>query len=305
MTNHSINSPIDTVILKGLKVSLLGSKDGTEVIKHELTKGQSWGLAPEEGWDALEFINVMKGKMTCKKDEGTIVLQTGDHLSLCPVKDFLFFISDEDTEFIYVSSKPVFYRYSESLRKLMDLAVDVEEKDGYTSDHCERITKLSMKVGLEMKLSNHDMYVLNCASFFHDIGKIKVPIEILNKPAKLTDYEWGILKKHTTFGKEILEETDNPFLIEAGKVVEQHHERWDGKGYPNGLKGNEIDIRAAIISVVDSYDAMTTDRVYRKSLTREMALEEIKKNSEKMYNSKVVDIFLEIYENMYRGGEET
>ena len=297
------NSPIDTVILKGLKVTLLGYKDGTEVIKHEIIKGQSWGLTPEDDWEALEFILIINGKMTCKKEDGNIVLQTGNHLSLCPVKEFLFFIADEDTEFLYISSQPVFYRYSVIMNKLMDLAVDVEQKDGYTADHCERIMRLSMKVGLEMKLSSQDMYVLNCASFFHDIGKIKVPIEILNKPTKLTDDEWEIIKKHTTFGKEILEETNNPFLIEAGKIVEQHHERWDGKGYPYGLTGDEIDFRAAIISVVDSYDAMTSDRVYRKGLSEEIAFDEIKKNSGKMYNPKIVDIFLKIYENNFIGGE--
>ncbi|WP_144061487.1 HD-GYP domain-containing protein [Bacillus sp. 1NLA3E] len=297
MSNHYENSPIDTVILKGLKASLLGFKDGTEVIKHELKEGQSWGITPEEGWEALEFMYITKGKMTCQKDKSFIILQTGDYLSLCPVKEFLFFIADEDTEFIYVTSQPVFYRYSESLGKLMDLAVDVEKKDGYTADHCERIMKLSMKVGSEMNLSNHEMYVLNCASFFHDVGKIKIPLEILNKSTKLSDSDWNVLKRHATYGKDILDETGNPFLIEAGKIVEQHHERWDGKGYPKGLKGDEIDISAAIISVVDSYDAMTTDRIYRKRLSKEIAIQEIKNNSEKMYNPKVVEIFLGLYQN--------
>ncbi|MCM3766074.1 HD-GYP domain-containing protein [Neobacillus niacini] len=287
----------DTVRLKGLVVSLLGSKDGTEVIKHQLKKGRSWGLGPEEGWDALEFVYITKGKMTSKKDDGDIVLQTGDHLSCSPVKEVLFFTADEDTEFIYVTSQPVFLRYSQIIRKYMGLAVEVEARDGYTADHCERIKTFAMKVGTKMNLSNPDLYILNWASFFHDIGKIKVPIEVLNKPGKLTDSEWDILKQHTTFGREILHETDNPFLIEAGKIVEQHHERWDGKGYPKGLKGEEIDIRAAIISVVDSYDAMTTDRVYRERLTEEIAIEEIKQNSGTMYNPKVVEIFLEIIEN--------
>ncbi|WP_066304361.1 HD-GYP domain-containing protein [Bacillus sp. FJAT-29814] len=297
MNIHREISPFETVKLRGLTVTLLGQKDGTEILKHQLIKGQSWGLGPEDGWDALEFVYITKGKMTCRKDEGDIILQTGDYLSYSPVKEILFFIADEDTEFIYVTSQPVFYRYSDVIKRLLHMAIDVEKKDGYTADHCERILGLATKVGLEMNLSSADMYILNTASYFHDIGKIRVPIEVLNKPGKLTDSEWDILKQHTTFGREILQETENPYLIETGKIVEQHHERWDGKGYPKGLKGEEIDIRAAIISVVDSYDAMTTDRVYRKRLTDEIAIEEIKRNSGTMYNPKVVEIFLEIIEN--------
>jgi putative nucleotidyltransferase with HDIG domain len=297
MNKQYEHSPFETVRLRGLTVSLLGKKDGTEILKHQLNKGQSWGIGPEDGWDALEFVYVAKGKMTCKKDEGDIILQTGDYLSYPPVNELLFFIADEDTEFLYVTSQPVFYRYSDGMKRLLNMAIDVEKKDGYTADHCERILGLATKVGLQMHLSAPDMYILNAAAFLHDIGKIKVPIEVLNKPDKLTDSEWDILKQHTTHGREILEETENPFLIEAGKIVEQHHERWDGKGYPHGLNGEEIDIRAAIISVVDSYDAMTTDRVYRKRLSDEKAIEEIKNNSGTMYNPKVVDIFLNILQN--------
>lgn len=297
MNKQYEQSPFETVRLKGLTVSLLGKKDGTEILKHHLTQGQCWGIGPEDGWDALEFVYVTKGKMTCKKDEGDIILQTGDYLSYPPVKELLFFIAEEDTEFIYVTSQPVFYRYSKTITKFMKLAVEVEKKDGYTADHCERIKTLAMEVGVKMGLSSPEMYTLNWAAFFHDIGKLKVPLEVLNKPAKLTDDEWNIIKLHTIYGREILEETGNPYLMEAGRIVEQHHERWDGKGYPHGLSGNDIDIKAAIISVIDSYDAMTTDRVYRDRLPKEVAIEEIKRNSGIMYNPKVVEIFLEVEEN--------
>jgi len=100
------------------------------------------------------------------------------------------------------------------------------------------------------------------------------------------------MKLHTTFGRELLEETKIPFLREVGVIVEQHHERYDGKGYPKGLKGNEISIEAAIIAVVDSFDAMTTDRVYKKGKSKEEAFEEILNNKGTMYDPIVVDTFI-------------
>ena len=111
-----------------------------------------------------------------------------------------------------------------------ELAISIEEKDGYTHDHCSRITKMSMLVGKAMGLNSKQMLRLNLASFFHDIGKVKVPLEILQKPGKLTEEEWEIMKQHPTYGREILEETRIPTLASAGKVVEQHHERYDRKG---------------------------------------------------------------------------
>lgn len=102
------------------------------------------------------------------------------------------------------------------------------------------------------------------------------------------------MKQHTTFGKQMLEETSLPNLSAASRVVEQHHERYDGSGYPHGLKGDEISIGAAIVAVVDSYDAMTTDRVYQKGRTKEEALAEIKRCQGTMYHPDVVDVFLSL-----------
>ncbi|WEG12916.1 HD domain-containing protein [Pullulanibacillus sp. KACC 23026] len=286
---------IETVNMKGIEVSLLASShDGTEVIRHRLEKGHRWGMTPQEGWQALEFLYITEGKLSLVDSDDRFIFSKGDHLYGNPIEGFAMFIAEEDTEFIYVCSKPVFHHYSKEIKELLRFAIEVEEKDGYTSDHCQRIMELSMEVGKEMELSPYEMYLLNNASFLHDVGKIKVPIEVLNKTTKLEPYEWELIKSHTTFGREILEQTGNPTLAQVGKIIEQHHERYDGKGYPHSLKASEINLLAAIISVVDSYDAMTTDRVYQKARSKEEAIEEIVRCGGERYHPLVVDAFLKI-----------
>jgi putative nucleotidyltransferase with HDIG domain len=286
---------IEMVFMKGMELSLLSAGDGTEVIHHKIDAGHHWALQPETGWTSLEFFYMLSGKMKWKKDDGTVqYLTAGQSFSAQPVIEPAIFYTIEDTEFIYVSSQPVFHHYSKHVRDTFDLAVAVEEKDGYTSDHCQRIMKFSMMIAEEMNLNTKDLVVLNLAAFLHDVGKINVPDHILRKPGKLTTDEWESMKQHPIYGYELLNKTQLPLLEEAARIVLQHHERFDGKGYPHGLKQSEIDIRSAIISVVDSFDAMTTDRVYRKGCTKEEAIDEIKKLSGTMYHPKVVDTFLSI-----------
>jgi putative nucleotidyltransferase with HDIG domain len=285
---------IEKVSMKNVELSLLASGDGTEVIHHKLYAGSRWAVVPEEGWTALEHITVLTGKLVFNGPDGEAALEPGDSFNACPVKDHTVFTAQIETEFLYVTSQPQFHFYSNIVKDMMALAVTVEQKDGYTADHCDRIKELSMIVGKEMGLSSYEMYTLNLAAFLHDVGKTKVPDEILNKPAKLTNKEFEIMKQHTTWGKMLLQETNFPPLIKAGEIVAQHHERYDGKGYPNKLKAGEIDIKAAIISVVDAFDAMTTDRVYRKGMEMEAAIKEIENNKGIMFHPQVVDVFLSI-----------
>lgn len=289
---------LETVQIKKLHVSLISSGDGTEVIHHRLEAEGKWALTPQEGWTALEHFTVLSGKLRFQYDGVEKFLYPGDSFSEEPLSEFLIFYAEEDTEFIYVSSQPVFHHYSQVVKKMMDLAIAIEEKDGYTADHCSRIALFSMMVGEELGLDPNQLVKLNLSAFYHDVGKVKVPLSILQKPGKLTEEEWEIMKLHTTYGKEILSETNIPVLKKAGEIVEQHHERYDGKGYPKGLTGDKIAIEAAIISIVDSFDAMTTDRTYRRGRTKEEALEEIKRCSGTMYNPEIVEVFLALKERL-------
>jgi HD-GYP domain-containing protein (c-di-GMP phosphodiesterase class II) len=295
---------IETIIMKGLTVSLIATGGGTDVIHHHLTQGTRWAMIPEEGWDAMESIYILKGRLSGKSTQKELTLDPGDTFFANPIKEHTVFIAEKETEFLYTSSKPVFQIYSKHTRELTDFAISVEKKDGYTADHCFRIAKFSMLVGEAMKLSSNQLYDLNLGSFLHDIGKVKVPEEILTKPGKLTPEEWEIMKLHTIYGKEILLESGYPPVYKPSILVEQHHERYNGSGYPYGLKGGEIEIGAAIIAVVDSFDAMTSDRIYQKGRSKEAAIEEIKRCKGTLYQPDVVDAFLSVIDQINVKGED-
>lgn len=176
----------------------------------------------------------------------------------------------------------------------------IEAKDSYTHGHTERVTKYALAVARQMEANGSYKFPENfyerlyISGLLHDIGKIGVPEEILTKPGRLTDDEYDKMKAHTTKGAEILSAlTDFEDCIDG---VKYHHERYDGKGYPEGLSGDAIPIIAAVISVGDTFDAMTTDRSYRKGLPREVAIEEIRKNISKQFHPLPAQAFLELAE---------
>jgi putative nucleotidyltransferase with HDIG domain len=181
------------------------------------------------------------------------------------------------------------------LSTIESLAKAFEAKDRYNKGHMERVLEYGLAIASELdpNLLNDD--VLKLSLLFHDIGKIEVPDYILNKPAKLTDEEYEIIKRHPVAGEEILKPVK--FLQEVAKVIRQHQERWDGKGYPNGLKGEEIHLYARIVAVADAFDAMTSDRSYRKSMKVEDAVQEILRNSGTQFDPKVVEAFYRAYKN--------
>lgn len=285
---------IEKVAMRGLQVELITQGDGTEVIKHTLDKGKSWSLQPTVGWEALESIYILEGNLIFKGQKGDILLKAGNSFSASPIKETSIFTASTNVSFLYITSRPVFHFYSKHNQEMLELAVRVEQKDGYTSEHCNRIKDLSTLVGQAMQLPPQKMLELNLGAFLHDLGKVKVPDSILGKPSKLTNEEYDIIKQHPRYGREILHETDFPLFKEVGYIVEQHHERYDGKGYPYGLKGDEIKLESSIVSVVDSYDAMTSVRVYSAPKTKEEALQEIIRCKGTMYRPDVVDAFISI-----------
>jgi len=127
---------------------------------------------------------------------------------------------------------------------------------------------------------------------FYDIGKIGIPEDILNKPGLLTEEEYRIVQRHPVISAEILERFEH--LRELAHIVRYHHERWDGKGYPEGLSGEEIPIESRILAVADAFDAMTSDRPYRKALKLEKAIEEIRKNKGKQFDPDIVEVFIDV-----------
>lgn len=170
------------------------------------------------------------------------------------------------------------------------LSAMVEGKDDYTEGHCQRIAEMSVAVAMRMGFAEAELRDVTYAGLLHDIGKVAVPDAILRKPGPLTDEEMAIMRTHTTVGRRILEGL--PPLRSVARIVEQHHERFDGSGYPHGLRGEEILLPARIISVVDAYDAMTTTRPYRRALSREEAVDQLTGGRGTQFDPDVVQVFL-------------
>ena len=166
----------------------------------------------------------------------------------------------------------------------------MSEKTFETKEHCERLVELSKQVAKKMNLKDYQIEKLRLLSLMHDIGKIAIPENILGKPGRLTDAEWLEMKKHTEIGYRIANKT--PELAGIAFEILSHHERWDGKGYPQGLKGTEIPLESRILAVVDAFDAMTSDRVYRKALPLEDAIKELTDNMGTQFDPAIVEIFL-------------
>ncbi|MDX6386174.1 MAG: cyclic di-GMP phosphodiesterase [Blastocatellia bacterium] len=172
---------------------------------------------------------------------------------------------------------------------LRALTAALETRDAETHGHSERVVTFSLRLGREYGLNAAEMKALEFGSLLHDIGKIGVPDAILRKPAKLTDEEWIRMREHPMHGQQILRGIK--FLEGAAKVVAQHHEKWDGSGYPVGLKNEDIDICARIFSVADAFDAITSDRVYRQGRPYEAAAEELNEWSGRQFDPRVVEAF--------------
>ncbi|HEY0375770.1 MAG TPA: HD domain-containing phosphohydrolase [Pyrinomonadaceae bacterium] len=172
---------------------------------------------------------------------------------------------------------------------LKALTAALETRDAETHGHSERVVTFSLRLGHELNLDKTQLTALEFGSLLHDIGKIGVPDAILRKPARLDEAEWETMREHPSHGQSILR--DIAFLEGAARVVAQHHEKWDGSGYPLGLKECEIDLNARIFAVADAFDAMTSDRVYRRSRSYEAAAAELDEWAGRQFDPQVVEAF--------------
>lgn len=175
---------------------------------------------------------------------------------------------------------------------LKALVQALETRDSETHGHTERVVTFSLRLGYELGLDGEALRDLELGALMHDIGKIGVPDAILRKPARLSDDEWEKMKLHPLHGQKILRNI--AFLRAASLVVAQHHEKWDGTGYPLGLRGDDINFGARIFSVADAFDAMVSDRVYRRGRSYEAALEELETHTGTQFDPAVVEAFKNI-----------
>ena len=172
---------------------------------------------------------------------------------------------------------------------LKALAAALETRDTDTHGHSERVVSFSLRLGRELNLEEDELRALEFGALLHDIGKIGIPDMILRKPGALTEDEWQTMRRHPALGQQILRGIE--FLEGASRVVGQHHEKWDGTGYPLGLRGEEIDLNARIFAVADAFDAITSDRVYRVGRSYEVAVAELEEFSGRQFDPEVVAAF--------------
>lgn len=187
----------------------------------------------------------------------------------------------------YSKLKKIFYQIINSF------AETIEKRDPYAGGHANRVRKYSTAIGQALNLPETDLTRLEVAAILHDIGKVKVDSKLLRKNEPLTEQEFATIKQHAILGTDILSHIDGIDSILPG--IKSHHERYDGNGYPEGLKENQIDIIARIIAVADSFDAMTSDRPYRNRISIDIALEELKKHAGSQFDPSIVNTFLNIF----------
>jgi putative nucleotidyltransferase with HDIG domain len=190
---------------------------------------------------------------------------------------------------LYVKNVELQKHYVDTINSLI-CAIDA--KDHYTLGHSVNVSQLAEQIAKKLELDPDKIETIKQACKLHDLGKIGIKDSILLKPDKLTEQEWTEIKKHPVLGAEIIKPLT--FLSDVAILIRQDHERWDGQGYPDGLKANQIDIGARVIMLADAYDAMTSGRVYRKKLSKDEALNEIKRNTETQFDPLVVEVFLKI-----------
>jgi putative nucleotidyltransferase with HDIG domain len=188
-------------------------------------------------------------------------------------------------------------RLRESYHGTLEALVNaLDARDRETKGHSSRVTHYTLEVARRMGIreGSPEWLDIQRGALLHDVGKIGVSDNILHKPGSLTDEEWEHMRRHPAIGYSMLKEVT--FLSRASEIVYTHHERYDGKGYPRGLKGQEIPLGARIFAVADSFDAMTSDRPYRKAMSWQEARDEIARNSGTQFDPQVVKLFLQILE---------
>jgi len=180
----------------------------------------------------------------------------------------------------------------EFLQVLTILTKLIEMKDSYTEGHSEQVSLWSEIISRKLGLSQKEQEEIKLAAKLHDIGKIGIPDRILKKPAKLSKEEYAEVRKHSSLGADLFSNIDS--LKKISKIIKHHHEWYNGKGYPDGLRGEEIPVGSRIINVADAYQAMTSNRPYRKAFSREKAIDELKRCAGTQFDPEIVRIFIEI-----------
>ncbi|MFP4456611.1 MAG: HD-GYP domain-containing protein [Clostridia bacterium] len=291
---------LEQVSQNSATLDLLARGDGAEVLLQEIDADKVIQIASPERKSVLEFFYILEGRIIWMKEDGSHEeLTSGDYFYTNYFRGKEHLKTSTKTKILYVSTEPIFHHLSDVIKGLMKMIKQVEDKDYYTHSHGNRVQDYATKIAEKLGITGDQFERLMYAALFHDIGKIKLSDKIVSGHEKPTAEEWRQIHMHPIYGKEIVERS---LLRNIGEIIAQHHERLDGSGYPNGIKGDDISLEARIISVIDAFDAMTTDRSYSKAKTINEAVDEIVKEAGDKFDDKIVKLFIEVLteEGLYK-----
>jgi HD-GYP domain-containing protein (c-di-GMP phosphodiesterase class II) len=295
LTIHDEHDCLESVRKKSTEIALLARGGGPEVMLQAIAPGSRITVPAEPSAEGFEFYYILSGSLEAElggNERRTI--RRGQYITVGRLQRDVLFRTDTGVTLLYVSSRPIFHELSDEIHHLLALAKSVEEKDPLQRNHCERLQRLALTVGEELHLPTAKMEALIYAAFLHDVGKADLPQEIISKTGAFTNDDWQFVREHPSAGRRRLETT---YIKDAAILVEQHHERMDGRGYPQGLKGEQIRLEASIIAAVDAYDAMISDRPYRDRLTRDEAFTELRQCAGTQFDPVVVEALIKVIES--------
>lgn len=260
---------------KGKDVALLAKHGDVEIITQTIKKDATAWLEPACDEETFEFFYLLSGNLEIVSDEEEpIPVNPGDSFIMNRIRKSILLKCTCEAQVLYVTNRPSYDKSVYWHERLNEQLQRIEDKDHYTKRHSRSVMKYAVDLYEEL-IRNRDPIAMEdfvVSALFHDIGKCSVPIEILNKPGKLTESEFEEIRKHAGESKRILAPI---FGEKVAELAGKHHERMDGSGYPEGISGDSIPFEVRILMVADSFDAMTSDRVYSKAKTMEAAAQEL------------------------------
>ncbi|MGL5152827.1 MAG: HD domain-containing phosphohydrolase [Clostridium sp.] len=277
---------------EGAKINtlqLLMSHRGLEVVYGYIPANGGIIVSNYEDNKKVEFVYILEGELQFEEDSKIISLKGGDCFYHNGLEKSFTIYAKKDSKVLTFSNCGEFHEVEEQTNKLSQVLNKIEDKDKYTKGHCSRVGLYAQKLANNSKVPVESMRELMMAANAHDVGKCMIPDEILLKTGKFTDEEREIMKKHSKYSYELLKNAFN-LSEKVSMIAACHHERYNGSGYPYGLKGENIPIEARIIAIVDAFDAITTDRPYQKAKTPMEAIEEMNRDTYE-YDPELFEIF--------------
>jgi HD-GYP domain-containing protein (c-di-GMP phosphodiesterase class II) len=289
---------------KNTYYNLMKRKENLEIINVHRSDRTALYFFDRKDDDHFLMVIILSGEVELTYKETKKTLKQNDYFYYEKLDDLVKMLITESANFLIITSMEFYRDMYESFKKGHEIIDLIDQKDNYTKGHCDRVTQLAAVIARKLNFSNKRFFNFTYGAFFHDLGKIKISNEILNKKGKLNEEEFAEMKKHPKYSQEIF--LDNFKHLERdydckliSDIIIQHHERLDGSGYPMGLKSDEILLEAKIVAVCDSFDAMATDRPYKKKKSKKEALKELKELSGTKYDSDMVNYLEEVLDELY------